>query len=236
MKAMLETKAREVRQAKKRVSVIPTFLLEAVRGKKIGVVNMEEAELAAMIGEWEKSLGAEAYHVLFDRVSSNMEWKDLFPEWIDEEEENDGPSCPEIPLPDFAKYNVEFDTVVARLPCRLPEERWARDVGRLQAHLVAANMAAKKGKRDGRGRVRVVLWTSCRPMPELFRCDDIARGEGEWWMLEPEAGRIEEKVQLPVGSCMLALPLWVHGNFLINPFLFNFYNVFNFFLQGAMHF
>ncbi|XP_010263572.1 PREDICTED: UDP-glucuronate:xylan alpha-glucuronosyltransferase 2-like isoform X2 [Nelumbo nucifera] len=182
----------------------PSFFSELGRGMKIGLVNMEDEDTS----DWE-SIG-KTTPISFERVSRYFEWKDLFPEWIDEEEDNDGPSCPEIPMPDFMAF-AEMDMVVAKLPCRYPEQGWARDVFRLQVHLIAANLAAKKGKRDGGMRTKVVFLSSCRPMMELFRCDDLVKQEGEWWWYEPETGRLEQKVSMPVGSCKLALPLWGEG-------------------------
>nr|DAD41309.1 TPA_asm: hypothetical protein HUJ06_015633 [Nelumbo nucifera] len=177
----------------------PSFFSEMGRGMKIGMVNMEDEDTS----EWE-SIG-KTIRINFERVSRYMEWKDLFPEWIDEEEENEGPLCPEIPMPDFMAYG-EMDMVVAKLPCR-----WARDVFRLQVHLVAANLAVKKGKGDGGIRTKVVLLSSCRPMSELFRCDDLVKHERDWWWYEPEIARLQHQLSMPIGSCKLALPLWAEG-------------------------
>nr|CAD1822553.1 unnamed protein product [Ananas comosus var. bracteatus] len=152
-----------------------------------------------------------AVNVDFERVHPNFKWADLFPEWIDEEEENEGASCPEVPMPDFDSYPGSADAVVARLPCQRPAKGWNRDVFRLQVHLVAANLAVRKGRRDERGRVKVVFLSECEPMPEIFRCDDLTAREGEWWMYDADAARLEGKVKLPVGSCELALPLWGEG-------------------------
>jgi hypothetical protein len=151
-------------------------------------------------------------------VSEFFKWPDLFPEWIDEEEETDVPSCPEIPMPDFEVYD-SLDMIVAKLPCKYPEEGWNREVFRLQVHLLAANLAVKKGRRDWNWRTKVVFWSKCRPMLELFRCDDLVKQEGDWWFYEPEMTKLEQKVSLPIGSCKLALPLWTQGMFcsLNNP-------------------
>ncbi|XP_068638751.1 UDP-glucuronate:xylan alpha-glucuronosyltransferase 2 isoform X1 [Aristolochia californica] len=201
MKAVLETKLTKKKSVRVRR---PGFVDEAVRGKKIGMINMEEIDTCDWLSK------RDATTVGFDRVSENFEWKDLFPEWIDEEEDNEGPTCPEIPMPDFAQFD-EVDAVVARLPCQYPEKGWGRDVVRLQVHLIAANLAVKRGRRDHKGRVRLVFWSSCRPMMELFRCDDMVKSDGQWWVYEAEVGRLEKKVSLPVGSCSLALPLWGEG-------------------------
>lgn len=182
----------------------PTMFSE-LRGRlRMGLVNIGRDELLAL------GVEGDAVAVGFDRVSDVFRWSDLFPEWIDEEEEDGVPSCPEIPMPDFSRYeNGEVDVVVAALPCnRTAPQGWNRDVFRLQVHLVAAQVAARKGRRDGGGRVRVVLRSACEPMMDLFRCDESVGREGDWWMYNVDAPRLEEKLRLPVGSCNLALPLW----------------------------
>jgi hypothetical protein len=122
-------------------------------------------------------------------------------------------------MPEFRSYE-SMDMIVAKLPCKFPEEGWARDVLRLQVHLIAANLAVKKGKRDWYGKTKVVFLSKCRPMMELFRCNDLVRKEGDWWLFEAEMGRLEQKVSLPIGSCRLALPLWGQGmpSFFIHRF------------------
>ncbi|XAR64032.1 Glucuronosyltransferase [Bertholletia excelsa] len=182
----------------------PNFLNAMGRGLKIGMINMEDED----VSNW--TIHGQTIPIKFEQVSNLFEWKDLFPEWIDEEEEIDGPMCPEVPMPKFENY-ARFDLVVAKLPCRWPEEGWRRDVWRLQVHLVAANVAAKRGKREWNGRTKVVLLSKCRPMLELFRCDDMLGREGDWWFFESDPARLEQKVALPVGSCNLALPLWDKG-------------------------
>ncbi|KAL2538004.1 UDP-glucuronate:xylan alpha-glucuronosyltransferase 2 [Forsythia ovata] len=188
----------------------PNFLNDIIgRGKrlKIGIVNMEDEDTT----EW-KAYG-QTMPILFEKVSDYFEWKDLFPEWIDEEEERDGPLCPIIPMPDFDQYSY-MDMIVAKLPCKIPEEGWNRDVFRLQVHLIAANLAVKRGRRDWKKRTKLVFLSKCMPMVELFRCDDLVRQEGEgeyWWYYTPDMAKLEQKVSLPVGSCNLALPLWGKG-------------------------
>ncbi|XP_038703530.1 UDP-glucuronate:xylan alpha-glucuronosyltransferase 2-like isoform X1 [Tripterygium wilfordii] len=183
---------------------VPSFMDKRGKRMKIGMVNMEEEDAS----EWRTH--GEVIPIKFERVSEIFKWKDLFPEWIDEEEENDGPTCPEMPMPDFPAYE-SMDIIVAKLPCNYPKEGWSREVLRLQAHLVVANMAVKKGKRDWNWRTKVLMLSKCRPMLELFRCDDLVRREGDWWFYQPEMARLEQKVSLPAGSCKLALPLWGQG-------------------------
>lgn len=185
---------------------VPSVMKEMGRGMKIGMVNMDEFDTS----EWKRH--GVTIPIEFERVSEYFKWKDLFPEWIDEEEETDIPSCPEIPMPDFKRYE-KMDVIVAKLPCKYPEEGWRREVFRLQVHLMVANLAVKKGRRDWNGRTKVVVWSKCRPMMEVLRCDDLVKKEGDWWYYEPEMGRLEQKVALPIGSCKLALPLWGQGMF-----------------------
>ncbi|KAK6160722.1 hypothetical protein DH2020_004103 [Rehmannia glutinosa] len=209
MKAVLEEPSNGNNQLKALREVIkrgkPSFL-NATRGKgmKIGMVNMGDEDLS----DW--NTHGQIISISLDKVSEMFEWKHIFPEWIDEEEEFSGSSCPEIPMPDSDKYD-EMDMIVAKLPCRAPEEGWNRDVFRLQVHLVAAKMAVKRGRWDWSGKMKVVFLSECMPMPEIFRCDEMVEREGEWWYYKVETGRLEQKVLMPFGSCNLALPLWDKG-------------------------
>ncbi|KAK8513844.1 hypothetical protein V6N11_029115 [Hibiscus sabdariffa] len=187
------------------MSEVPSFVDEFGSGLKIGMVNFEAEDFSG----WKKH--GETIPIDFERVSDLFKWQDLFPEWIDEEEQSDVPKCPEIPMPDFDKY-PNMDLIVVKLPCKYPIEGWAREVFRLQVHLITANLAVKKGKRGWNGRNKVVFMSKCRPMLEIFRCNDLVKQEGEWWYYEPEVAKLEQKVALPVGSCKLALPLWGRGN------------------------
>jgi xylan alpha-glucuronosyltransferase len=171
---------------------------------KIGLVNMEEEELR----DW--GINGQVTTIKFERVSTKFEWKDLFPEWIDEEEDSEGSTCPEVPMPDVTLYD-EVDVVVARLPCKMPEEGWNRDVFRLQVHMVSAKIAARRGRMNQNGTVKVIFISKCEPMMDIFRCDDLVHSEGEWWMYEANVAKLEEKLRLPLGSCSLALPLWDEG-------------------------
>lgn len=201
MKSILE----EPNERKPRRELIkrekPRFLSGIGTRMRIGIVNMDNED----VSEW-KAHG-QIVPIPFERVSDMFEWKALFPEWIDEEEEYSGSSCPEIPMPDLDKYG-NMDMIVAKLPCKAPEEGWNRDVFRLQVHLVVANVAVRRGRWEWGGRMKVVFLSECRPMVELFQCDELVGREGEWWYYRPEMWRLEQKVTMPVGSCNLALPLW----------------------------
>ncbi|KAM0968426.1 hypothetical protein ACFX2A_017079 [Malus domestica] len=167
---------------------------------KIGLVNMEEKDLS----EWDKLGKTIQFH--FNHVSDNLKWDDLFPERIDELEENDFPTCPQIPMPDF-QISERMDMVVAKLPCQYPEEGWRREMFRLQVHLITANMAVRRGKRASNRKTRqVVIWGKYRPMVEIFRCNDLVKQEGDWWLFGLDMVWLQHKLSLPIGN--LALPLW----------------------------
>jgi hypothetical protein len=184
-------------------------MFEELRGRlRMGLVNIGRDEVLAL------GVEGDAVRVDFERVSETFRWSDLFPEWIDEEEDDEGPSCPELPMPDWSRYadgGGDVDVVVASVPCNRSAPGWNRDVFRLQVHLVAAHVAARKGRRDGGGAVRVVLRSQCEPMMDLFRCDEAVGREGDWYMYRVDVQRLEEKLRLPVGSCNLAMPLWGAG-------------------------
>ncbi|TYH11879.1 hypothetical protein ES288_A06G021300v1 [Gossypium darwinii] len=184
---------------------VPSFIDGVGGGLMIGMVNFEGDQ---DLSQWRKH--GETIPVHFDRVPEALKWQDLFPEWIDEEEESEVPKCPEFPMPNFDKY-PNMDLLVAKLPCKYPINGWSRDVFRLQVHLITAKMAVKNGKKKKK-KIKVVFTSKCRPMLELFRCNDLVKQEGDWWYYEPDVEKLEQKIGLPVGSCKLALPLWGQGN------------------------
>ncbi|KAF3785398.1 UDP-glucuronatexylan alpha-glucuronosyltransferase 2 [Nymphaea thermarum] len=168
--------------------------METMKNKKIGLVNLESDRLR----NWDELDYVE--EIQFKRVDPNITWEHLFPAWVDEEEEVSKPECPEIPMPeeqdgDGGRYGM----VVARLPCG---HRWKRDVFRLQVHLVVAKLASYSPQ-----GVVVVLLSACRPMVELFRCEDLVNRWGDAWVFRPDVQKLREKLALPVGSCRLVLPL-----------------------------
>ncbi|KAL8216229.1 hypothetical protein R6Q57_023066 [Mikania cordata] len=212
MKAVLLEESVDMNRSNKtsgRKMVRPSFLNGSSsfigRGMRIGMVNMEGDDLS----DW-NSIG-KTIRVSFEKVSEYFEWKDLFPEWIDEEEEMHETLCPEIPMPEYEKYGY-MDIIVVKIPCKFPAEGWGRDVFRLQLHLIAANMVVRRGRRNWSRKPKVVVFSSCRPMMEIFRCDDLVAHDGDWWYYQPDIKRLEQKVYLPVGTCSLALPLWGKGN------------------------
>ncbi|KAG2663696.1 hypothetical protein I3760_16G045400 [Carya illinoinensis] len=153
---------------------MPSFMMEMKGALKIGMVNMDDLD----VSEW-SAHNFKTRPVIFEWISGYFEWKDIFPEWIDEEEEIEVPTCPKVPMPDFRRCK-NMDMIVAKLPCKFAEEDWGRDVFRLQVHLVVANLVVKRGKRDWKGMTKFVFLSKCRPMMELFRCNDLVIREGDW--------------------------------------------------------
>ncbi|KAJ4968176.1 hypothetical protein NE237_014877 [Protea cynaroides] len=180
------------------------------RDAKIALVNTEGEE-----EEW-AALGKTRL-VGFDPVQEEIQWEDLFPEWIDEDEKWGPTSCPEIPMPRLEDYEDQFDVVVANIPCgngMHKQGQGLRNVFRLQVNLVVANVVVRSGRRyydDEDRTVYVVFIGSCGPMWEIFRCDDLLIHEGNSWIYRPDLRRLLQKVLMPVGSCKLALPYQIQG-------------------------
>ncbi|KAG2695518.1 hypothetical protein I3760_07G017000 [Carya illinoinensis] len=182
---------------------------------KVGLVNVDRhddriATAYELLGLKESQ--TEAVNVGFDRVAENLKWEDFFPEWIDEDEKWVPPKCPEIPMPRLEDYD-ELDVVIARVPCVMVKKiktAGIRDVFRLQVNLVVANLVVGSGRRGRWGRhdvdrtVQVMFIGTCGPMVEIFRCDDVVRQVGDYWVYKPEMRRLKQKVLMPFGSCELA--------------------------------
>lgn len=196
----------------RRLNSIIGSVIDIKDGMKIALVNFEEEETQ----QWE-TLG-ETTVIKFERVDEDVAWTDLFPEWIDEEEQYAIPACPNVPMPDISN-ETKFDLVVTRLPCRKPEQGWSRDVLRLQVHLVSANVAAR-ASRDGE-KMAMLFFSSCRPMPDLFRCEDLVKHQGmdAVWLYASDVKKLSQKISLPVGSCELAVSWKDHSQTpqVVNP-------------------
>lgn len=99
-------------------------------------------------------------------------------------------------------YDQKVDVVVARIP------EGVRDVVRLQVNLVVANVLVNSGWENGdhdHKEVYVVFIGRSRPMWEIFRCDDIIweEEEGDYRIYKPDLIRLKQKMNMPVGSCMI---------------------------------
>ncbi|KAK2656139.1 hypothetical protein Ddye_009191 [Dipteronia dyeriana] len=166
----------------------------------IGILNFNKNE----VNHWKK-LTADATHIdlQLDYADKNVTWDSLYPEWIDEEEEKDVPFCPSFPK--IESPGKRLDLIVVKLPCR-NEGNWSRDVARLHLQLAAANLAASA---KGFYPVHLLFVTKCFPIPNLFSCKELVIREGYAWLYKPDLNILREKLQLPIGSCELALPFKV---------------------------
>ncbi|KAL6316936.1 hypothetical protein AAG906_024474 [Vitis piasezkii] len=171
----------------------------------VGLLNFNDKEN----DDW-KQLLPDAEHIVLhlDHVLNNITWESLYPEWIDEEEEFEVPSCPSLPrLPVPGKPRI--DLIAVKLPCNMSGD-WARDVARLHLQLAAARLAATAKSYHP---VRVLLVTECFPIPNLFTCKELVAREGNIWLYEPNLNTMRGKLQLPVGSCELSVPLQAKDRF-----------------------
>ncbi|KAK1267723.1 UDP-glucuronate:xylan alpha-glucuronosyltransferase 1 [Acorus gramineus] len=160
--------------------------------------------LERKIKHWQQILpSAEAKALNVKHADSSITWETLYPEWIDEEEESEVPVCPSLPVPKFPKH-TKPDIVAVKLPCNRSRE-WMRDVARLHLQLSAAKIAANfLGSQQP---VHVLFVTECFPIPNLFMCKERVMRNGNTWLYKPELRTLKEKLQLPVGSCELPVPL-----------------------------
>jgi xylan alpha-glucuronosyltransferase len=173
---------------------------------KVGLLNFNRTEF----GSWTQMLPESEFSVIrLEHASESITWQSLYPEWIDEEEETEIPSCPSLPDPIFQR-DAEFDVVAVKLPCTWVAG-WSRDVARLHLQLSAAKLAV--ASRRGNSPAHVLFVTECFPIPNLFSCKNLVKREGNAWLYKPDLRVLKEKLRLPVGSCELAVPLNAKGNF-----------------------
>lgn len=174
----------------------------------VGLLNFNDSE----IDHWKKLI-PEAEHVVLhlNYASSNITWNVLYPEWIDEEEEYEFPTCPTLPRIQVPG-KPRLDLIAVKLPCN-KSGCWLRDVARLHLQIEAARLAASS---KGNHPVHVLLVTDCFPIPNLFTCKELIQREGNAWLYEPNLNTLREKLQLPIGSCELAVPLKAKGQIQIN--------------------
>nr|VDD52130.1 unnamed protein product [Brassica oleracea] len=184
-----------------------TKTLESVQeGRTIGVLNFDSNEIQRWreLAKTKENEDEENVVVLeLDYADKNVTWDALYPEWIDEEQETEVPVCPD--LPKIKVPTRRLDLIVVKLPCR-NEGNWSRDVGRLHLQLAAATVAASA---KGFFRGHVLFVSRCFPIPNLFRCKDLVSRRGDVWLYKPNLDTLRDKLQLPIGSCELSLPLGI---------------------------
>lgn len=177
--------------------------------QEMGLLNFNKTE----INLWKHLAPSTNQSVLhLDYVEKNATWESLYPEWIDEEQEDEVPICPSFPKLEVPKKRL--DLIAVKLPCR-DDENWARDVARLHLQLAAAGLAAAS---KGYHPVHLLFVSKCFPIPNLFTCKELVLREGTVWLYNPNLNVLREKLQLPVGSCELALPFKPKGMLFLTLF------------------
>ncbi|KAL3617383.1 UDP-glucuronate:xylan alpha-glucuronosyltransferase 1 [Castilleja foliolosa] len=162
----------------------------------IGLVNFNEPETH----QWKQLIPTADHSVLqLDYAEKNATWGSLYPEWIDEEQEEQVPSCPSFPTIQVPRKRL--DIIAVKLPC---QGNWSRDIARLHLQISAARLATSS---KGNHPVHLLFVTRCFPLPNLFTCKHLIAREGNTWVYKPRLDALREKLQLPIGSCELALPL-----------------------------
>ncbi|XP_074308620.1 UDP-glucuronate:xylan alpha-glucuronosyltransferase 1-like [Silene latifolia] len=166
----------------------------------MGLLNFNKDELNL----WNQIIPDNEQTVLnLNYAKENITWETLYPEWIDEEEEEEVPVCPS--LPKLEPPRKRLDLIAVKLPCRVSKgKNWSRDVARLHLQLAAAGLATSA---KGNYPVHLLFVTNCFPIPNLFTCKELVKHEGNAWLYRPNLTVLREKLQLPAGSCELALPL-----------------------------
>ncbi|KAL6609946.1 hypothetical protein ACP70R_039915 [Stipagrostis hirtigluma subsp. patula] len=167
---------------------------------KIGLLNFNSTEYGSWTQLFPDSLVS---GIRLQHAKGSITWQTLYPEWIDEEEESEIPSCPSLPEPNVRR-GAHFDVIAVKLPCT-GVGGWSRDVARLHLQLSAAKLAVTSPKHNH--KVHVLFVTDCFPIPNLFPCKNLVRHEGNAWLYSPDSKTLREKLRLPVGSCELAVPL-----------------------------
>ncbi|XP_065873038.1 UDP-glucuronate:xylan alpha-glucuronosyltransferase 1 isoform X2 [Euphorbia lathyris] len=164
----------------------------------IGLLNFNKTE----IKYWEHLLPDVTHSVVqLDPVDRNLTWESMYPEWIDEEQETEVPLCPSLPKPHVPRKRL--DLIAIKLPCR-DEWNWSRDVARLHLQLAAANLAASA---KGIYPLHLLFITKTFPIPNLFPCKELLARQRNVWLFKPDLNVLRRKLELPIGSCELALPL-----------------------------
>ncbi|PKA54553.1 Putative UDP-glucuronate:xylan alpha-glucuronosyltransferase 3 [Apostasia shenzhenica] len=166
----------------------------------VGLLNFNSKE----VNQWHNLLpNAVISNIHLNKADKNLTWEELYPEWIDEEEETDVPVCHHLPNPKVSQAS-KFDLIAVKLPCN-KDGNWRRDIARLHLQISAAKLAAYSAQGDE--PVNVLLVTNCFPIPNLFACKHLVAREGNVWLYKPDLKVLLQKIQLPVGSCELPLPL-----------------------------
>ena len=168
---------------------------------RVGLLNFNSSEVA----RWTSTLpAADVRAVSLAPAADAVTWQALYPNWIDEESNRS--SCPTLPNPDAAPHHHNFDLVAVKLPCR--GQDWSRDVRRLHLQLAAAKLTlhGSSSSSSKAGMVLILSESGCLPLPNLFPCKHLFARRGHAFLYRPEATYLRHRLNLPVGSCQLAVP------------------------------
>ncbi|GKB46897.1 ribonuclease H-like domain-containing protein [Tanacetum coccineum] len=141
-----------------------------------------------------------------DAMDKNMTWESLNPTWIDEDQRHHVPKCPSLPKLSIPARMI--DVIAIKLPCRNKAYYWSKDVNHLHLQLASAGLATSV-KRDY--AVHILFISNCTLLPNLFPCKELVTRQGNVWLYKPNLKVLREKIQLPIGSCELALPFNPQG-------------------------
>ncbi|KAI0496152.1 hypothetical protein KFK09_022459 [Dendrobium nobile] len=178
---------------------ITTKLYGRKENLKVGLLNFNSTE----IKNWQNLLPTAKFSkVQLDNAGKNLTWDDLYPEWIDEEEESDEPSCQNLPNPKVPRRS-QFGLVAVKLPCNRTGN-WTRDIARLHLQHAAAKLSVDS--KEGHDPALVLLVTDCLPIPNLFSCKHLVARKGNIWLYKPNLQVLMQKLKFPIGSCELSLP------------------------------
>ncbi|KAH7276757.1 hypothetical protein KP509_39G020600 [Ceratopteris richardii] len=153
----------------------------------------EENELWVLLAD----MDVVSHFVFLEHVNRSWTWEDFYPEWIDEEEDNEVPQCPSVPIPEL-NTNTTFHVLFAEMPCNISSD-WTRDVIRLHIQLAIANIAVRSESSY------VILFSQCPPFPNLFTCTELLLHRRHLWLYSVDAPKLQRKLKLPSGSCELAI-------------------------------
>ncbi|KAI0496151.1 hypothetical protein KFK09_022458 [Dendrobium nobile] len=178
---------------------ITTKLYGRKENLKVGLLNFNSTE----IKNWQNLLPTAKFSkVQLDNAGKDLTWDDLYPEWIDEEEETDEPSCQNLPNPKVPRRS-QFGLVAVKLPCNRTGN-WTRDIARLHLQNAAAKLSVDS--KEGHDPALVLLVTDCLPIPNLFSCKHLVARKGNIWLYKPDLQVLMQKLKFPIGSCELSLP------------------------------
>ena len=166
---------------------------------RVGLLNFNSSEVA----RWRSTLpAADVRAVSLAPAADAVTWKTLYPSWIDEDSNRS--SCPSLPDPDPPLR--DYDLVAVKLPCR--RQGWSRDVRRLHLQLSAAKLAlhGSSSSVPKAGMVLILSEAKCLPLPNLFPCKHLLARHAHAWLYRPDAAYLRDRLNLPVGSCQLAVP------------------------------